>query len=324
MAKFGYYIIWSICFLFSLLPFWLLYRLSDLLYLLIYHIVGYRKRLVRKNLKEAFPEKSEEERKQIEKEFYAFFCDYLIETVKLFSLSDKELKRRIQFEGVQQMVEAMEKEDKQFGFIYLGHYGNWEWISSLTARIHDVDLSLAGGQIYHPLRNKIFDNLLKHIRKRSGGINIPMKETLRYIVNWKREGRRVIIGFISDQAPKWNNIHHWTDFLHHKTPVFTGTERIGKQVDAMMFYADVERIRRGYYRCTISKLADNARQYADFAITDLYMQRMEQTISRQPAFWLWTHNRWKRTYEEFLRRQQATHTEETLPAAQPSPKRHSA
>ena len=288
-----YFLVWSVCYLISLLPMWILYRLSDILYFLVYYIIGYRKKVVRKNLKNSFPEKSDRERLSIEKKFYAFFCDYIVETLKMFSISDEQMKKRMHFEGVPEMVQALKDEKKLFGFIYLGHYCNWEWVASLSARVYEVDPIIFGGHIYHPLRNRIFDRLLKGIRARFHGNNVPMKETLRKIIELKKAERRTILGFISDQTPKWNSIHHWTQFFNQDTPVFIGTERIGKQVDALIFYADIKRIKRGYYLCKITRMVDDVQTYKDYEVTDLYIRKLEQTIRKVPAYWLWTHNRWK-------------------------------
>ena len=301
--KMLYNLVYLLGYVISLLPLWTLHIISDMLYFFLYHIIGYRKSIVRKNLAGSFPEKNGKELKILEKEFYSFFCDNLMETVKLFSISDKQLRKRMAFIGIPQMVDAMRKEDKQFVFIYLGHCGNWEWISSLTARIHEFAPEVTGGQIYHPLRNKVFDRLLLGLRSRFDGVNIPMKETLRYILKQRKKGERTIIGFIADQIPKWNSIHHWTQFMNRKTPVFTGTEQIGKQVDALFYYAHVDRIRRGYYRCTLTRMVENTDQYKEFEITDKYFKLLEQSIRTHPTIWLWTHNRWKRTYEEYVKRQ---------------------
>lgn len=302
--KILYHILSGLCYLLSLLPFWILYRISDVLYLILYHLVGYRKEIVHKNLRQSFPDKTTEELRDIEKRFYGFLCDYMVETVKLMTISNANLRKRMQFEGVAEMIQVMENENKQFAFVYLGHYCNWEWISSLGIRIHEVSSNTVCGQIYHPLSNKAFDRLMLKIRSKGEGYNIPMKETLRYIINWKRSGQKVIIGFISDQAPKWSSTHHWCNFLHRKTPVFTGTEKIGKQVDALIFFGDVRRIKRGHYTCRLSRMVKDIKQYPDFEVTDMYFRILEECINSQPAYWLWTHNRWKRTYEEYLTLQQ--------------------
>lgn len=286
-----YALVWML----SKLPLWLLYRLSDCLYFLVYHVVRYRRHVVRDNLTKSFPEKTEGELRRVERDFYAFLADCVVETVKGCTMSEAEMRRRMEFAGVREMVEELESEDKRFAFIYLAHYGNWEWVASLALHIHEVDGEVDCGQIYHPLRNKAFDRLLLRLRGRYGADNIPMKETLRYVVNHKREGRKAIIGFIADQTPKWNSIHHWTDFMHRRTPVFTGTEQIGKQVDALIYYAHMERIDRGHYRCTLTRMVDDVKRYADYDVTDTYIRLLEQTIRRKPAIWLWTHRRWKRS-----------------------------
>lgn len=300
--KLTYYIAFAFWYLLSLLPLCVLYIVSDfLLFPLLYHCTGYRRKIVHKNIVEAFPEKVEKEIIDIEKKFYHFLCDYMVETIKLFSMSKKQLKRRMTFGGVNAIVEAMKKEDKNFCFVYLGHYGNWEWIASLPYWCPDDVLC---GQIYHPLYNKAMDQLFLRLRNQFGGECIAMKETLRRIIELKRAKQKCIIGFISDQAPKWNSIHHWCDFLHHDTPVFIGTEKIGKQVDALIYYADVSRPKRGYYHCEFKPMTHEAKKVPDFELTDRFTHLLEEMIKAAPSYWLWSHNRWKRTREEWIRRQQ--------------------
>lgn len=299
MYPFVYSIVWLI----SLLPLRVLYVFSDLIYLLAYLIVKYRTKVVRSNLQTAFPTKDKEEITRIERDFYHFFADYIVETIKVCSISSKEMRKRMEIVGVGEMVNHLKAKNQNFAFIYLAHYGNWEWIASLAERIHEEDADIKAAQIYHPLRNKAFDRLFLKMRARFGGESVGMKETLRYILTARRQKQPVIMGFIADQAPKWNSIHHWTDFLNHKTPVFTGTEQIGKQVDAQIYYGHIERPHRGYYRCTITLLTDEVKKYEDFKVTDLYFKMLEQTINLHPGLWLWSHKRWKRTYEEYLLRQ---------------------
>ena len=300
--KLLYYLFYAGWYLLSLLPFWLLYLISDGLYYLLYHVVRYRRRVVRKNLVNSFPEKSEAEIVRIEKEFYAFFCDCAVETIKQFSMSEAEMKRRMTFTGIDELQRDMRERGANFVFVYLGHYCNWEWIASMASV---VDKDIMCGQIYHPLYNKAFDRLFLDLRSRYGGVCIPMKETLRRIIEWKREKRNVVIGFISDQAPKWNSIHHFTPFLNQDTPVFIGTEKIGRQVNAVIYFADVTRPRRGYYECRLYRMVDDVNALKEFEVTDIYMQHLEVMIRRAPQYWLWSHNRWKRTRQEWERRMQA-------------------
>lgn len=299
--KITYYIAYALWYLLSLLPLWLLYFVSDLLFFPTYYLARYRRKIVRQNLTGSFPEKDLKEIVRIEKRFYHFFCDYIVETIKLFSMSEEQMKRRMVFKGVDHIVSAMEKEDKNFCFVYLGHYCNWEWIASLPYWCPD---DVKCGQIYHPLYNKAFDRLFLRLRNQFGGECIAMKETLRRIIEMKRAKQKCIIGFISDQAPKWNSIHHWCDFLHRETPVFIGTERIGKQVDALIYYADVKRTRRGYYLCEFKPLTHRPKEVPDYELTDRFTHLLEEMIKERPDFWLWSHKRWKRTKEEWIRRQQ--------------------
>lgn len=305
--RFTYYIIFALWYLLSLLPLCVLYFLSDiLLFPILYYLVGYRRKVVHHNLINSFPQKNEAEIANIEKEFYHFLCDYMVETIKLFSMSKEQTKRRMTFGGVKAITDAMEKEDKNFCFVYLGHYCNWEWIASLPYWCPDDVLC---GQIYHPLRNKAMDQLFLRLRNRFGGESIAMKETLRRIIELKRAKQKCIIGFISDQSPKWNSIHHWCDFLNHDTPVFIGTEKIGKQVDALIYYADVKRVKRGYYHCEFKLMTHKAKEIADYQLTNQFTHLLEEMINNAPAFWLWTHKRWKRTKERWIERQQEQNKE---------------
>ncbi len=295
-----YYITYCLGYLISLFPLRILYVFSDLLYFPLYYLIGYRKKIVRKNLTESFPEKDKSALRVIERQFYRWLCDYLVETLKLFSISKKSMMKRMTFSDIHEIAERMETEHKNFCFIYLGHYCNWEWIASLG---YWAPKWMHCAQIYHPLYNKMFDRLFLKLRSQFGGECIPMKETLRRVIELKRDKQRSIVGFISDQAPKWNSIHHWIDFLHHRTPIFIGTEKIGKKIDALIYYADVKRVKRGYYHCEFRFIADDITAIPDFELTDRYTKLLEESIRRAPAFWLWSHNRWKRTYEEWIHRQ---------------------
>ncbi|KAA6340220.1 Lipid A biosynthesis lauroyltransferase [termite gut metagenome] len=287
-----YYILYSVCFFISLLPFRVLYFLSDLLYFPLYYCIRYRRKIVRKNLTESFPDKVEKEIIGIEKKFYAFFCDYIFETLKLLSISKASLGKRMKFKNVEELDEYV-CQGRSCG-MYLGHYCNWEWITSLPMHTHE---QVVCGQIYHILENKAFERLCLRLRERYGAICIPMGETLRKVIAFRNESKPFIIGFISDQVPLWNSIHYWTNFLNHDTPVFTGTERIAKQTNLVVYYADITRPKRGYYVCEFRRLTDSPTDFPGYEITEMYMRELEKTIIKAPQYWLWTHNRWKRTRE---------------------------
>ena len=292
--KLLYYLTYAVLWLFSLLPMWVHYLISDGIYLVVYHLVGYRKKLVRKNLADSFPGKSEAELRRIEKGFYSWFCDYLVETVKLLTISEKELKRRMVFKGTELVDEIVA--GGQSGAVYLGHYCNWEWITSLPLW---VTPKAQCGQIYHVLENSEFDRLFLNLRQRMGAVCIPMAETLRRLAEYRQKKQPVVIGYISDQVPFWNNIHHWLDFLNHDTPVLTGTERLARSAGHAVLYLDVQCKKRGYYEAEFKLITRDPKTMADYAITDAYFHLLEASIQRAPEYYLWTHNRWKRTHEEF-------------------------
>ena len=300
MKRLLYYLLYGTVYLLSLLPFWLLYGLADCFFVLIYYIVRYRRKVVRKNLTRSFPEMSEQDVRQTERHFYRWLCDYGVETIKLLSISDKALMRRMEFRGVEQMEQVFD-EGRNCAAI-LGHYCNWEWLSATglafkTKRPEDPVMGL----IYHPLYNDAFDRLFIDIRSAHGGLCVAKQDILRQLVTLKREQRHYLFGYISDQAPRWHNIHLWLPFLNQDTPVFTGGERIMKKVDDAVFYVEMERPMRGKYICTFRLVSAHAAQEPENQITMRFFQLLEETIRRQPAFYLWTHNRWKRTHEEFDR-----------------------
>lgn len=295
MDKILYGSLYCVFYLVSLLPLRVLYAVSDGIYYILYYVVKYRRPLVRKHLFDSFPEKSEEERLKIEREFYAWLCDYFVETLKLFTMSEKQIQKRMKFVGADLVKDTCK--NGQSCAVYLGHYCNWEWVTSLQICVGE---SAACGQIYHPLENKAFDKLFLHLRNRLGAICIPMTESIRKIIKMRQEGKPIVIGFIADQTPHWNNIHYWTNFLNHDTPVFTGTEKIAQKMDLAVYYLDMQRVKRGYYQGEFKLMTDKPKEYKEFEITEMYMRELEKTILRQPSYYLWTHNRWKRTRQKWL------------------------
>ena len=289
-----YYIVFAIWYLFSLLPLWVHYLISDALYLFIYKIVGYRTAVVRKNLSSSFPNKSEEELRDIEHRFYRWFCDYLVETVKMFSISEKQIMHRMRFEGIEQINDDLKKHRSIT--VYLGHYCNWEWVCSLGLHITEG----TAAQLYHPLESRLFDRLFLYSRERFKAHSIEMKEAFKVLADWQKEGRYSVTGYISDQVPGFSSMHYWPWFLNHDTPTYTGAERIARILDTSVYYFDIERPRRGYYVAKVVKICDNTKEMPKFTITEQYYRLLETSIIRHPEFWLWSHNRWKRTREQFI------------------------
>lgn len=292
----AYKIVYPIFYVLSLLPYRVLYGISDFFYLIMYHIVGYRKKVVRKNLSSSFPEKTPQELKEIEHGFYHWLCDYFVETLKLLTVSDETLLKHIEFRNAEQIEEYYDK--GQTCAAILGHYCNWELLSA-TGLAFKRHKEAVCGLIYHPLRSKIFDMLFKDIRQSKGGVCIPKQEILRYLVRYKREKRMWLFGYISDQSPKYLNIHCWLPFLNHDTPVFTGGEKIMKKMNDAVFYVDMQRPERGKYICTFRLITDKPAEMQENEITKIFFEMLENTIKRDPRLYLWTHDRWKRNHEHF-------------------------
>ena len=285
----------------SLLPLWLHYLFSDIMFVIVAYVLHYRRGVIIKNLRTAYPDKSDKELKELRMQFYRHFCDILVETVKYTSITDKNIMRRVTFSGADKVAEILNS--GQSVALLLGHYGNWEWVSSLVLWVRPLlTNNTVMGQIYHPLKNEVMNRVVLKARGRMGSDSVPKMETLRWIIGNKRDGRPTILGYINDQVPKWENIHHWLTFLNHPdTPVFTGIERIVHSQNQAAIYLDVKRVGRGRYECEFEVITRDPSTMGEFELTDIYFKRMEQTINRAPQYWLWSHNRWKRTREEFDR-----------------------
>lgn len=274
--------------LLSYIPFRILYGLSDGLFYLLYYVVRYRRKIVRRNLTESFPEKSLPEIRKTEKKFYHFFTDMILESCKMASISPEEISRRMKFTNVE-AVNSVLRQGKSVA-IYLGHYGNWEWVSSMPlCLIKDT----TGVQIYHKLSNANMDRLMRHNRERMGAACVEMRKTARYVNEAMASHKVCAIGFIADQSPKKRDAHYFLPFLHHQVPVLTGTEKLAKRYGFEACYLNVKRVRRGYYEATFVKMHENPQSLPDFELTSLYFRLLEQTILQQPELYLWTHKRFR-------------------------------
>lgn len=280
--------LYYLVYLLSLLPFRFLYMFSDVLAWLAHSVVKYRRQVVRNNLTSSFPEKDIKEIKLIEKQFYKFLCDYFFETLKLASMTENKMQKRLKVENIEEINEAVRR--GQSVSIYLGHYCNWEWVSSLPLHI---DSKAKCAQIYHPLENKTFDKLFYKLRTRFKANNIAMADIMQTLIRWKREGVPSVTGYIADQAPGLN-IHLFTDFLNHDTGVYTGPERISKFLGAKAVYGHITRPRRGYYTLRFIPICEDAKKEAVFETSKEYFRLLEDNIREAPQFWLWSHRRWKR------------------------------
>jgi KDO2-lipid IV(A) lauroyltransferase len=239
------------------------------------------------NLQRSFPEKSKKELRRIERQYYLHFADMVVETLKLLHISDKEIQKRMYFSNPEEIRHFFD--EKKSVIILLGHYGNWEWVTSIYLHYSGI----IGGELYRPMKNKRFDRFFLQLRKRFGTVNIPKNDALREIARFRRDGKVFGLGFIADQTPSVNNLHYWNLFLNQDTPFLNGPERIARQGGYAVAYLDVQKKKRGYYTCEIIMVTEDGKQTKENEITDQYVKLFEQTIRRNPAYWLWSHKRWK-------------------------------
>ena len=283
-----YYLLFAVVKVLAIWPYWVLHKVSSvLLYPIVYFIVKYRRKVTRKNLINAFPEKSEKEIVEIEKAFYRHFCDYLVETVKLMHISDEQMKRHMRFVNPE-IVEQLRQDGCPI-FLYLGHQCNWEYVISITMWAHPDFEAI---QVYHPLRNKAVDKLMYQLRSRFHSGGVPQKQALRYISTKVREGKQVILGLIADQRPPHSPEPEWMEFLCQDTPIITGGEAMGRKLNAHFVYGSMKCVRRGYYELTFMPIEPIDGD--EYGYSKSYMKMLEEDIKKQPHMWLWTHNRWSR------------------------------
>jgi Kdo2-lipid IVA lauroyltransferase/acyltransferase len=277
----GYPFLWAM----GLLPLSLLYRISDIFFLIV-AAVGYRKKVINNNLKRAFPEKSNSEIKKIRLQFYRHFSDLFVETLVLQHISVQKIKKRVTIVNPEIMYECINQ--GRDSIAVLGHYGNWEWIP-----VASLTFDVVGASVYRPLKNKWFDRFMLNLRSRYKSINIPLNATAREIVKYKRANKRFVLGLISDQSPGKYELHYWTTFLNENTPVILGPEKMARLADAKVFYWQMKKIKRGRYQITFIPFPGEAKTAPEYEITEWQVRLLEEQIREKPEYWLWSHKRWK-------------------------------
>ncbi len=288
-----YLITYPLLWLVSILPFRLLYLFSDFLYIFVYRIFGYRTKVVHENISLVFPDKTEKEKKVIMKKFYHHLCDMMVEAIKSISISEKTMKKHFVFENID-LINKLEDKDKSI-ILMCSHYGSWEWIFIMQSYVRKDSKGYA---VYKPLANKHFDKLFKGVRAKYNSHLISTKETIPTLMQATRDGNRTISGFVSDQSPKLNKAGYWQDFMGIKVPVHTGAEAIARKLNMAVVFFGVERIKRGYYKCTYKTITENAKETEKHLITDTFLKLAEQQIYEAPQYYLWTHKRWKHRDKE--------------------------
>ncbi len=282
MGKFIYYII---IIPLSRLPFAILYRISDFMYYMVYYILAYRKKVVLKNLKLSFPDLTIQEHKRIAKKFYRHLCDILVETIKVFSISEKEAKKRFNFSNPDILIPYAKK--NQNILLVAGHYNNWEMGGIMANQLGAYHSNVLITPIKDPFLHKKF----QASRARFGVSLIP-KTALRKLLKSKTKIAQIII-LLADQSPTYSRRVIRLKFLHQDTAVTLGPEWIARNYNYPVFWVSVRKIQRGHYRARFELITDTPQATNKGEITKKYTNLLQTQILEHPEYWLWTHRRWK-------------------------------
>ncbi|WP_231425437.1 MULTISPECIES: lysophospholipid acyltransferase family protein [Pedobacter] len=269
----------------SLLPLSILYAIADGVYVLIYYLFRYRKKVVRENLLRALPEKSLPEIENIEKRFFRYLASLIFEILKMNNISRREIEKRYVFRNKELVQAYLDRGESVL--VCSAHYGNWEWGTLGIGLNFQKDHY----PIYKPLTNPVFDNWFKKVRSQYGNNLIAMRQTMRALAAGK--GKPSIFSFGNDQAPSRDESHYWTTFLHQQASVQLGIEKIAKKTNQPIFYFKVKVLKRGYYEVDCVPLCLNPAETQEFKITEMHTRFLEEIIREEPEYWLWSHRRWK-------------------------------
>ncbi len=286
MQRIAFYIIYPILWFFSILPFWVLHILSDIIFVFLFHVFNYRKEIVLENLRFAFPHKTEKELKKIRKKFFRHFVDIFVEMIKSFSMSQKELNKRYKYVNKElfKEIEALNKSCILIG----SHYANWEWIAGFK-EVTNFDCY----GVYSRIKNPYFDKFVRKNRSRFGGNFVQTSNTIKTIIRNKINKKLSVYGLLSDQSPIASKTTYWSEFLNVKVPIHTGAEMLAKKHDFSVVLLKTTRVKRSYYEVELEILAKNPKETAEHEITDLFLRKTEEQIYQNPEYYFWTHRRFK-------------------------------
>ncbi|MBL7863279.1 MAG: lysophospholipid acyltransferase family protein [Cyclobacteriaceae bacterium] len=284
MQALAYYLGFPFIYILASLPFRALYAVSDVICLLI-RLSGYRREVIRTNLRKSFPEKSEDEIRQLSRAYYSYMCDLMVETFKTMKMTEAEHHERVKIENPEVLQPFFDK--KQSIALALGHYGNWEWYGPSVTLNTPYQLVV----IYRPLTNPYFERMMTRMRTRFGTEITPTHQTLRTMA--ANKNRVTALAFVADQAAPANA--YWTNFLHQDTSVFTGLEKLASRFNYPVVYLHSKRISRGHYTIRFEVMYHEPSKTSDNEISEAFTRRLEKDIIQEPVIWLWSHKRWKHT-----------------------------
>lgn len=276
-------------------PFWFLYLISDILFVVVYYGKLYRKQVVLDNLYRAFPEKTQKEREKIARAFYRNFCDFIIETLKSFHISKEEIVRRTRPTAESLEIAKTVAKNNQSIIVLATHHVSWEWVSLSCS----VELETVVSPIYKKLANKEIDKLIYEMRSQFGAIPVEMRNSNREIIKPKEVSTGYVL--VADQTPAGHNAQYWTTFFGKEVPFFVGVARLAPQANLPVYFLRITKPKRGHYLYSLELMAkppyNTNEKGTDFSILDEYSQRIEEAVRNSPENWLWTHKRWKRVKE---------------------------
>lgn len=272
----------------SIIPLAVLYLVSDVMFIVVYHIMKYRRTVVQTNLKNSFPDKTENEITQIEKRFYKHFCDTAFESIKALTMSKKSINKRfkIKNEGI---INELHAQNKSI-ILYTSHYGNWEWFSFLP-----LFMPYQVQAFYQEVSNSYFNDFMLVLRSRFGVQCVESNQGYKTMVKVQQAGTLTMTCMIGDQSPRKKSSKHWMTFLNQETAFLIGADRIAKKLDQKVLYVSVQKPKRGKYEIEFIPLEDTSNQSNDDELITKYAKLLERSIVQKPELWLWSHKRWKLT-----------------------------
>lgn len=272
-------------YLLSLLPFWFLYIIADIVFVVLYYITGYRRKVVQENLRNSFPEKSEKERAVIEKKYFKYMADLMLETIKSVSMSRRSVEKRMYCTNPE-LIKHYFEQGKSI-LAAAGHYCNWE-MACLSFGFLMTERRMI---VYKPQSNEVFTDFFNRTRSRFGATMISMKQTLRKMIEFKHELTFTVLA--SDQTPTAHEAQYFTMFLNQPTAVFLGIEKLTKVVNSVVVFYRIDLVKRGHYKYTFIPLVEEPEKTKPYEITEIHVKYLEELIREKPEYWLWSHRRWK-------------------------------
>ncbi len=270
----------------SILPMRVLYGMSTLSFMILYYLIKYRRGVVTCNMQKSFPAKSELEIGLMEKNFYRHFCDLMFESVKVLTISKKELKKRFHVKNPS-LVQKFYDEKRSI-VLYTAHHGNWEWLAFLPLYIPHQATAF-----YQPQSNKYFDSLMKLLRERFGVICVESNRGYKAILEFDQKNILTMNYIIGDQSPRKDSTKHWIQFLNQDTAFLIGADRIAKKSNQVVMFPSYSKKTRGHYEIEFKVIEEECMKKEGYEIIDKYAQLLEESIKSSPEMWLWSHRRWK-------------------------------